>query len=346
LQSEAGDYARVRFAVNTASTSCAIESCLACVSDRVSYRVLLPIAWVATHNLSGQTGVARWTNGPEQSRKPMSVRIRNSAIGESVKSPTTLAGSAPTSYPSLRNRVAFVTGGATGIGAEIVSALTGQGARVAFVDINEAAGRLLARQLADAGQVAPWWRVCDVRDIVALQTAVTDAATELGDFAVLVNNVASDDRHSLDSVTPAYYDERMAVNERPAFFAIQSVIPGMKRLGFGSIINLGSTGWQTKGAGYPCYAIAKSSVNGLTRGLAVVLGKDRIRINTVSPGWVMTERQVRLWLDAEGERTLQRNQCLPDRLKARDIANMVLFLASDDAAMCTAQEFKVDAGWS
>ena len=120
----------------------------------------------------------------------------------------------------------------------------------------------------------------------------------------------------------------------------------MKRLGYGSIVNLGSTGWQVKGSGYPCYSIAKSSVNGLTRGLAASLGKDRIRINTVSPDWVMTERQIRLWLDAEGERELQRNQYLPDRLQPRDIAKMVLFLASDAAAMCTAQEFKVDAGWS
>jgi D-xylose 1-dehydrogenase len=262
------------------------------------------------------------------------------------KEKSAVAGSARSSYPSLRDRVVFVTGGATGIGAAIVSAFVEQGARVAFIDVAEEASRMLAQQLSDAGHATPWWRVCDVRDIGALQTAVSDASTELGDFAVLVNNVASDDRHTLESVTPAYYDERMAINERPAFFAIQGVLPGMKRLGFGSVINLGSTGWQVKGAGYPCYAIAKSSVNGLTRGLAKDLGRDRIRINTVSPGWVMTERQIRLWLDAEGERELQRNQCLPDRLQPHDIARMVLFLASDDAAMCTAQEFKVDAGWS
>jgi NAD(P)-dependent dehydrogenase (short-subunit alcohol dehydrogenase family) len=124
------------------------------------------------------------------------------------------------------------------------------------------------------------------------------------------------------------------------------VVPGMRRLGGGSIINLGSTGWQTKGTGYPCYAIAKSSVNGLTRGLAKSLGQDRIRINTVSPGWVMTERQVQLWLDAEGEANLQRTQCLPDKILPADIARTVLFLASSDGAMCTAQEFKVDAGWA
>ncbi|MES2943441.1 MAG: SDR family oxidoreductase [Pseudomonadota bacterium] len=248
-------------------------------------------------------------------------------------------------FPSLKDRSVFVTGGGSGIGAAIVTAFAEQGARVAFVDVASQASEALAQQLADAGHTPPWWRTCDVRDLAALQTAITEAASVLGDFSVLVNNVASDDRHSLESVTPAYYDERMAINERPAFFAIQSVVPGMRRLGAGSIINLGSTGWQGKGAGYPCYAIAKSSVNGLTRGLAKTLGADRIRINTVSPGWVMTERQIKLWLDAEGERELQRNQCLPDKLMPHDIARMVLFLASDDAAMCTAQEFKVDAGW-
>ncbi|WP_174575467.1 SDR family NAD(P)-dependent oxidoreductase [Polaromonas sp. A23] len=248
-------------------------------------------------------------------------------------------------FPSLKNRSVFVTGGGSGIGAAIVTAFAEQGARVAFIDVAKEASEALAENLAQAGHVRPWWRTCDVKDVTALQTAITEAAGALGDFSVLVNNVASDDRHSLESVTPAYYDERMAINERPALFAIQSVVPGMQRLGAGSIVNLGSTGWQGKGAGYPCYAIAKSSVNGLTRGLAKTLGQDRIRINTVSPGWVMTERQIKLWLDAEGEKEIQRNQCLPDKLLPHDIARMVLFLASDDGAMCTAQEFKVDAGW-
>lgn len=250
-------------------------------------------------------------------------------------------------YPGLQGARVFVTGGGSGIGAAIVEALATQGARVAFVDVAEAASRELAERLAASGAPAPWWRRCDVRDIAALQAAISEAGRALeGDFAVLVNNVASDDRHTLESVTPDYYDERMAINERPAFFAIQAVVPGMKRLGGGSIVNLGSTGWQTKGGAYPCYAVAKSSVNGLTRGLAKPLGEHRIRINTVSPGWVMTERQLKLWLDAAGEAEIARNQCLPDKLQPEDVARMVLFLASDDARMCTAQEFKVDAGWS
>ena len=183
-----------------------------------------------------------------------------------------------------------------------------------------------------------------MRDVEDLQRAIAEAAAALGgDIEVLVNNVANDDRHTLESVTPQYWDERMAVNQRPAFFAAQAVVPGMRRLGGGSIINLGSISWQTKQSDLPCYAIAKSSVNGLTRGLAGLLGPDRIRVNTVTPGWVMTERQMRLWLTPEGEREIDRNQCLPDRLQPEDIARMVLFLAADDSRMCTAQEFKVDA---
>jgi NAD(P)-dependent dehydrogenase (short-subunit alcohol dehydrogenase family) len=249
-------------------------------------------------------------------------------------------------YPSLEGKNVFVTGGGTGIGASIVTAFAEQGAHVAFVDVAENESRQLAEELVATIGARVWWRTCDVRDIAALQAATADAAQALGDFSVLVNNVARDDRHTLESVTPEYWDERMAVNQRPAFFAIQALVPGMKRLGEGSIVNLGSTGWQTKGSGYPCYAVAKSSVNGLTRGLADTLGADRIRINTVSPGWVMTERQIKMWLNAEGEADIQRNQCLPDKLKPSDVARMVLFLASDDGAMCTAQEFKVDAGWN
>jgi len=260
--------------------------------------------------------------------------------------PTPLTRPTSSRYPSLAGQRVFVTGGATGIGAAIVEAFAEQGAQVAFVDLAEQEADELVSRISQAGYLAPWWRACDVRDIAALQRALALAVEQLGDFSTLVNNVARDDRHTMESVTVEYWDERMAVNQRPAFFAIQSLVPGMKRLGRGSVINLGSTGWQTKGAGFPCYAVAKSSVNGLTRGLAKSLGEHRIRINTVSPGWVMTERQVKLWLDAEGEKSLHQNQCLPDKLQPMDIARMVLFLASDDAAMCTAQEFTVDAGWS
>ncbi len=248
-------------------------------------------------------------------------------------------------YPSLAERAVFVTGGGSGIGEAIVEGFAAQGARVAFVDIAAEASAALAERLQAQGLARPWWRACDVSDVAALQAAIADAAQELGDFHALVNNVASDDRHTLASITPAYYDERIAINQRAALFAMQAVAPGMQRLGGGAIVNLGSIGWQIKSADYPCYAIAKSSVNGLTRGTAASLGRDRIRVNTVTPGWVMTERQKRLWVTPEGEAEIDRNQCLPDRLQPQDIAAMVLFLASDDARMCTAQEFVVDGGW-
>jgi NAD(P)-dependent dehydrogenase (short-subunit alcohol dehydrogenase family) len=228
----------------------------------------------------------------------------------------------------------------------VVEHFARQGAVVAFVDIAEKASLELAARLEAAGIARPWSRRVDVTRVPELQQAIADAARELGDFHILVNNVASDDRHALLDVTPEYWDQRMAINQRPAFFAIQSVVPGMQRLGGGSIVNLGSTGWQTKSGGYPAYATAKSSVNGLTRGLARELGAARIRINVVSPGWVMTDRQIALWLDAAGEAELQRNQCLPDKLWPEDIAAMVLFLASDQARAITAQEFTVDAGWN
>ncbi len=248
-------------------------------------------------------------------------------------------------FPSLQGQRVFVTGGGTGIGAAIVTAFAEQGAQVAFIDIAAEESAALVKLLTERGLQAPWWHPCDVRDVAALQATIAQAESELGDFSTLVNNVARDDRHTLESVTPEYWDERMAVNLRPAFFAIQAIVPGMRRLGGGSVINFGSTGWQRKASEYPCYAIAKSSVNGLTRGMADSLGADRIRVNTVSPGWVMTERQIKLWLDDAGEEAIKRNQCLPDKLQPSDVARMVLFLSSADGAMCTAQEFKVDAGW-
>jgi len=247
-------------------------------------------------------------------------------------------------YPSLAAKRVFVTGGGSGIGAAIVEAFVRQGSTVAFVDIADEPSVALVNRLRDSGPGRIWYRHCDVAAVPMLQQAIADAARELGDFHVLVNNVASDERHVLHEVTPEYWDQRMAINQRPAFFAIQAVVPGMRRLGGGSIVNLGSAGWQTKSAGYPAYATAKSSVNGLTRGLARELGALRIRINVASPGWVMTERQLAM-LDPASEADLMHSQCLPDKVWPDDIAAMVLFLASDQARAITAQEFLVDAGW-
>lgn len=248
-------------------------------------------------------------------------------------------------YPDLCARRVFITGGGSGIGAALVEAFVRQGAHVAFVDINADVSHALVDRIRDLGP-APWWRRCDVTDVHSLQQAITDAAQALGALDVLVNNVGSDDRHALEDVTPVYWEQRIGINQRAAFFAIQAVVPGMRRQGRGSIINLGSTGWQTKNAGYPCYAMAKSSMNGMTRGMAKSLGEHRIRINVLSPGWVMTQRQRMLWLTAESEKELMENQCLPDKIMPADIASMALFLASDASRACTAQEFVVDAGWT
>jgi NAD(P)-dependent dehydrogenase (short-subunit alcohol dehydrogenase family) len=249
-------------------------------------------------------------------------------------------------YPSLKGQRVFITGGATGVGAALVAAFAAQGAKVAFVDVDDQHSAELVASIQAQGHEPVWSHHCDVSDVAALQAVIAQAQHDLGAFSTLVNNVANDDRHTLESVTPDYWDERMAVNLRPAFFAIQAVVPGMRGLGGGSIINLGSTGWQNKSSDYPCYAIAKSAVNGLTRGLAAKLGADRIRVNTVSPGWIMTQRQLTKWLNAQDVVKIRQGQCIPDLLQASDVARMVLFLASADSAMCTAQEFKVDAGWT
>jgi NAD(P)-dependent dehydrogenase (short-subunit alcohol dehydrogenase family) len=257
--------------------------------------------------------------------------------------PAALTGGAI--YPSLRGRSVFITGGGSGIGACLTESFARQGSLVAFVDIAEAASQALVQKLDDQGLARPWYRRVDVTDIPALQSAIRDAAKALGDFHVLINNVASDDRHSFMDVTPEYYDARIAVNQRPAFFAIQAVVPGMKKMGGGSIINVGSNSYGAKGKNFPVYTTAKSSVIGLTRGLAVELGEHRIRINVLTPGWIMTERQIQKWLTPEGELDIQRNQVLLDKVRPEDVAPLALFLASDDARACSAQEYIVDAGW-
>jgi NAD(P)-dependent dehydrogenase (short-subunit alcohol dehydrogenase family) len=248
-------------------------------------------------------------------------------------------------YPSLRGRSVFITGGGSGIGGCLTEAFARQGSRVAFVDVAEGPSHELVRKIESAGHARPWYRNTDVTDVEALQTAIRDAAKALGDFHVLINNVANDERHEFMSVTPEYYDNRIAVNQRPAFFAIQAVAPGMKKLGGGSIINFGSNSYGAKGRGFPVYTTAKSSVIGLTRGLAAELGESRIRINVITPGWIMTQRQIDKWLTPEGEEDIRRNQVLPDKVKPEDVAPLALFLASDDARACSAQEYIVDAGW-
>ncbi len=241
-------------------------------------------------------------------------------------------------YPSLEDRAVLVTGGASGIGAQMVTRFADQGAKVAFLDFDAEGG---ARVAADTGAL---FIPCDLRDIAALRAAVADAGQWLGDITVLVNNAARDDRHGLETVEPDYWDERMATNLRHQFFCAQSVVPMMRRAGGGSIINLGSISWMNRAGGMPVYTTAKAAVRGLTRGLARDLGPDRIRVNEVVPGWVYTERQIALWVTAESEARSQANQCLKGRVMPDDIARMVLWLAADDSAMVTAQHFVVDGG--
>jgi D-xylose 1-dehydrogenase len=249
-------------------------------------------------------------------------------------------------FPSLCGKTIFVTGGGSGIGAAIVESFVDQGAHVAFVDIMKDASRALCNALHAQYGVAPHFTHCDITDIAALQAAIDQAGRDLGDIGVLVNNAANDMRHDWKQVTPDYWDERMAINLRPMFFAIQSAVPQMKRLGGGSIINFGSISWKVAMGGASAYTTAKAAVHGLTRGMARDLGQDGIRVNTVLPGWVMTERQKNLWLDEAGEKLLDQQQCLKGRIEPIDVARMVLFLASDDARMCSAQEFTVDGGWA
>lgn len=242
-------------------------------------------------------------------------------------------------YPSLSGKIVYVTGGASGIGAEIVTAFADQGAQVGFVDIDAAASAAVTAAHPNASH-----ELCDLRDIEALRAAFARLKSKIGPAQVLVNNAARDDRHSWPDVTPDYWDDRMDTNLRHMFFAIQSVAPDMIAAGGGSIINLGSNSWFEAGGGFPAYATAKAAVHGLTRTMARDLGQHRIRVNAVVPGWVMTERQKTLWAKPDAIAAHLRRQCLPDLIDPVYIARMVLFLASDDASMCTANSYMVEAG--
>jgi len=241
-------------------------------------------------------------------------------------------------YPSLRHRAVLVTGGATGIGASVVEHFCAQGARTAFLDFDEAAGRAVAaRTGAD-------FVLCDLRDIAALREAIAGLAQKHGNFSVLVNNAARDDRHALETVEPEFWDERVATNLRHQFFAAQAVAPGMKAARSGSIINMGSVSWLLSQGGMPAYTASKSGVRGLTRGLARDLGGFGIRVNEIVPGWIFTERQETLWATPESVAETMKRQCIPEKLRAPDVARMALWLAADDSRLVTAQSFVVDGG--
>jgi NAD(P)-dependent dehydrogenase (short-subunit alcohol dehydrogenase family) len=247
-------------------------------------------------------------------------------------------------YPSLAGRVVFVSGGASGIGADIVRAFAANAAKVSFVDLDVNAGEALATALSAAGQSATFL-VADVTDIEALRGAIAETRARLGPIAVLVNNAARDDRHDFATIDVAYWDRALNVNLRHHFFAAQAVHPHMKELGRGSIINLGSMAWRRAGGEFPAYATAKAGIHGLTLALARKFGPDNIRVNSIEPGAVMTERQRKLWFTTqEAVDAMLRNQLLKDELRGDDIARAALFLAADDSRMMTAQSFAVDGG--
>lgn len=247
-------------------------------------------------------------------------------------------------YPDLKDKTVIVTGGASGIGESIVQHFARQKSKVAFIDVKVDEGRNLAEKLSQERHEA-YFETCDLTDIEALRAAIGRIRTKVGRISILINNAGHDERHKTEDVTPEYFDERIAVNLKHQFFAAQSVVEDMKALGGGSIINFGSTSWMIGLGGMAVYTAAKSAVIGLTRSLARDYGPYNIRVNAIAPGWIMTKRQIELWLTPEGERQIMTNQCLKRKLQPQDIAKFTVFLASDEAGACTAQHYVVDGGW-
>ncbi len=249
-----------------------------------------------------------------------------------------------TRYTSLQGRSIFITGGSTGIGAALVEAFASQGARVAFVDIDAEGAGELCDALEQKGYARPWFEVCDVSNISALQQSIADACVVNGNISVLVNNAANDQRYDTRTMTEALWHGSLAINLHPAFFAAQAVQPMMAALGGGSIINISSINVQFGPPDLASYITAKAGILGISKALATDYGQDNIRVNSILPGWVATPKQLEKWLSAEEEEELMKRVCLKKRLGAHDVANLALFLAADDSAMITSQEFIVDGG--
>lgn len=248
-------------------------------------------------------------------------------------------------YPSLVDRVVLITGGSTGIGATLVEQFVAQGARVGFIDVDRPNAETLVKQLTPGAKTAPLFVHADITDVAALEAAIDVVRERFGGITALLNNAANDQRHKIEATTSESWDAAIAVNLKHQFFAAKKVSVDMKAAGGGSIINFGSVSWKLKQGGMPVYTTAKSAVQGLTRSLARDFGPFNIRVNTIVPGWVMTEKQKRLWLDERGKEDKARGQCIDRDLMPIHIASMTLFLAADDSEMCTAQDFIVDGGW-
>ncbi len=247
-------------------------------------------------------------------------------------------------YPSLENKTVLVTGGGSGIGESIVRHFANQKSKVGFIDKMQTTGEAFCSELKQAGHTVHF-ESCDITETQNLKLAVENIRKELGPITILINNAAHDERHILEEVTPEYWDERFAVNIKHQFFAAQAVVNDMKKSGGGSIINMGSTSWMIGQGGMAGYTAAKSAVLGLTRSLARDLGEFNIRVNSIAPGWIMTQRQINLWLTEEAEKDLMKRQCLKRKLYPDDIARTILFFASDEAGACTNQSYVVDGGW-
>jgi NAD(P)-dependent dehydrogenase (short-subunit alcohol dehydrogenase family) len=248
-------------------------------------------------------------------------------------------------YPSLLGRRILVTGGATGIGEAIVAGFARQAARVAFLDVQDGPAESLAETLAGEGCPKPLYKHCDLADLAALKAAIEQIAAELGAIDVLVNNAGNDARHKIEDVTPEFWDTSMAVNLRPQFFAVQAVLPHMRKTGGGSIINMSSISWVIPSTGLPLYVTAKAAIVGLTRTLAHELGRDNIRVNCVMPGAIATEKQKRLVYTPEYAAEIMSQQAIKRQIEPEEVARVVMFLAADDSSAITNQSYVIDAGW-
>ena len=248
-------------------------------------------------------------------------------------------------YPSLRGRVVVVTGGASGIGEKIVEQFARQGASVAFLDIQNDAGIQLAKRIRTGGDPEPYFLQCDLTEIDALQACMEKTVAKFKTVDVLVNNAANDARHTIEAVTPEFWDQSIAVNLKHQFFASQAVIPVMKKAGRGSIINMSSISWMVPSVGMPVYITAKAAIVGLTRTLAHELGADNIRVNCVLPGAIFTERQKRLWFTEAYKDEILSRQALKRMISPEEVARLVLFLAADDSSAITNQSYVIDGGW-
>jgi NAD(P)-dependent dehydrogenase (short-subunit alcohol dehydrogenase family) len=248
-------------------------------------------------------------------------------------------------YPSLRERVVVITGGASGIGEAMVEAFAAQGARVVFLDIQDAMAENLVRRIEAASLRVPAYYHCDLTDIAALENTVGQVLERFETVDVLVNNAGNDSRHKIEDVTSDFWDRTMAVNLKHQFFMAKAVIPAMKKAGNGSIINLSSIAWMIPSTNVPVYITAKAAIVGMTRTLAHELGADNIRVNSVLPGGIQTERQKQLWFTEAYRAEILASQALQRMLMPEEVARLVLFLAADDSSAITNQAYVIDGGW-